>query len=47
MFFGSAISDNLADKAGTLGILPFDFRNAGGRHGSMDESGGKLSGGGG
>ena len=44
VFPGSGISDNLADKARTLGIPVFDFRRAGGRPASPDESSGKLSG---
>ena len=44
VFPGSGISDNLADKARTLGIPLFDFRKADGRPASLDENSGKLSG---
>jgi hypothetical protein len=44
VFPGSGISDNLADKARTLGIPLFDFRTPGGRPADLDEHSGKLSG---
>ncbi|HEX2816385.1 MAG TPA: DUF2493 domain-containing protein [Phenylobacterium sp.] len=47
VFPGSGISDNLADKARTLGIPLFDFRKGEGQQGSADAVRGKLTGGGG